>query len=104
MRIPARLRDLLLGATGGIFLAGLLGLVPGDLAATADRQAEVIETGGFAFTFERTVPGTPRATFDALTGDISGWWDHSFSSKHELYSLYLSSHRQLWRKGWPAPR
>jgi uncharacterized protein YndB with AHSA1/START domain len=86
MRIPARLRDLLLGATGGIFLAGLLGLVPGNLAATADRQAEIIETGGFAFTFERTVPGSPRATFDALTGDISGWWDHTFSGNpHRLY-------------------
>ncbi len=60
MRIPARLRDLFLGATGGIFLAGMLGLVPGDAAATADRSAEVIETGGFAFTFERTVPGSPR--------------------------------------------
>ena len=86
MRIPARLRDLFLGATGGIFLAGMLGLVPGDAAATADRSAEVIETGGFAFTFERTVPGSPRATFDALTGDISGWWDHTFSgSPHRLY-------------------
>ena len=86
MRIPARLRDLAMGATGGIFLAGMLGLVPGHLAATADRPAEIVETGGFAFTFERTVPGSPHATFDALTGDISGWWDHTFSGNpHRLY-------------------
>ena len=73
MRIPARLRDLVLGATGGIFMTGMLGLgFPGDEAPAADPPAEAIETGGFAFTFERTVPGSPRVTYDALTGDISG--------------------------------
>ncbi|MCK5484501.1 MAG: SRPBCC domain-containing protein [Gemmatimonadetes bacterium] len=88
MRIPARLRDLVLGATGGVFLAGMLGLgFPGDAVPTADRPAEAIETGGFTFTFERTVPGTPRVTFDALTGDISGWWDHTFSGNP--YRLYI---------------
>ncbi len=88
MRIPARLRDLVLGATGGVFLAGMLGLgFPGDAVPAADRPAEAIETGGFTFTFERTVPGTPRVTFDALTGDISGWWDHTFSGNP--YRLYI---------------
>jgi uncharacterized protein YndB with AHSA1/START domain len=87
MRIPARLRDLLLGATGGILLAGMLGLAsPADEVSPADRAAESIETGGFAFTFARTVPGSPRVTYDALTGDISGWWDHTFSGNpHRLY-------------------
>ncbi len=88
MRIPARLRDLVLGATCGVFLAGMLGLgFPGDVVPTADRPAEAIETGGFTFTFERTVPGTPRVTYDALTGDISGWWDHTFSGNP--YRLYI---------------
>ncbi len=90
MRIPARLRDLVLGATGGVFLAGMLGLgFPGDVVPTADRPAEAIETGGFTFTFERTVPGTPRVTYDALTGDISGWWDHTFSGNP--YRLYIEA-------------
>jgi uncharacterized protein YndB with AHSA1/START domain len=87
MRIPARLRDLVLGATGGILLAAMLGLSPGHAGATADLSAETIETGGFAFVFERTVPGSPHATFDALTGDISDWWDHSFSGNP--YRLYI---------------
>jgi uncharacterized protein YndB with AHSA1/START domain len=87
MRIPARLRDLVLGATGGILLAAMLGLSPGHAGATADRPADVLETGGFAFAFERTVPGSPYATFDALTGDISDWWDHSFSGNP--YRLYI---------------
>ena len=87
MRIPARFRDVALGVAGGLLVAGMLGLAPpGDAVPTADRSAEAIETGGFAFTFARTVPGSPRATYDALTGDISGWWDHTFSgSPHRLY-------------------
>lgn len=30
---------------------------------------------------EIKLPGTPEAIFDASTGDISEWWDHSFSEK-----------------------
>ncbi len=33
----------------------------------------------FAFNKEVTLPGTPEQIFDAATGDISGWWDHSFT-------------------------
>jgi hypothetical protein len=33
----------------------------------------------FAFDKQVTLPGTPVQIFDAATGDISGWWDHSFS-------------------------
>ena len=33
----------------------------------------------FSFEKEVTLPGTPEEIFDAATGDISGWWDHSFS-------------------------
>ena len=32
----------------------------------------------FAFDKQVTLPGTPEQIFDAATGDISGWWDHSF--------------------------
>ena len=81
MRIPARLPDLLLGGAVGIFLAASLALaLPGAASSNADAAVEPVETGGFAFSFERTVPGTPRETYDALTGDISGWWDHTVSS------------------------
>jgi len=33
----------------------------------------------FSFDKEVTLPGTPEIIFDAVTGDISGWWDHSMS-------------------------
>jgi hypothetical protein len=28
---------------------------------------------------EIVLPGSPEEIFDAVTGDVSGWWDHSFS-------------------------
>lgn len=33
----------------------------------------------FAFAKEVILPGTPEQIFNAATGDISDWWDHSFS-------------------------
>lgn len=44
-------------------------------------KAEVhpIPTGGFIVTHELLLPGFPEIIFDAVTGDISGWWDHSLS-------------------------
>jgi hypothetical protein len=27
------------------------------------------------------LPGSPEIIYDAITGDISGWWDHTFSEK-----------------------
>jgi hypothetical protein len=35
----------------------------------------------WSFVLSLTLPGTPDEVFDAITGDISGWWDHSFSEK-----------------------
>ena len=33
----------------------------------------------FSFDKQVTLPGTPEEIFDAVTGDISGWWDHHMS-------------------------
>lgn len=43
--------------------------------------AEIREAQTGAFVVERTLelPGTPEVIYDAITGDISGWWDHSFA-------------------------
>ena len=51
------------------------------MGMSAPSQAELRDapTGAFVSTLEVTVPGSPEAVFDALTGDISGWWDHTFS-------------------------
>ena len=43
----------------------------------------------FSFEQQVTVPGTTIRIYDAMTGDISGWWDHSFSEKP--YKLYIDA-------------
>ena len=35
----------------------------------------------FSISFELKLPGTPGVIYEAVTGDISGWWDHTFSEK-----------------------
>ncbi len=41
----------------------------------------------FAFEKEVTLPGSPEEIFDAATGDISGWWDHSFSENPKKFFI-----------------
>ena len=43
------------------------------------------------FTFEMhfSYPGSPEFVYDHLTGDISPWWDHSFSGNPD--SLYIEA-------------
>lgn len=38
-----------------------------------------LKVGGFSVKHQLTLPGTPEVIYDAITGDISGWWDHSVS-------------------------
>jgi hypothetical protein len=42
-------------------------------------QPRELPYGAWAFEFSLSLPGTPDEIFGAITGDISGWWDHSFS-------------------------
>ncbi|MCK7528497.1 MAG: hypothetical protein MZV64_68495 [Ignavibacteriales bacterium] len=41
----------------------------------------------FSFDKEVTLPGTPEVIFDAVTGDISGWWDHSFTDNPKEFYI-----------------
>ena len=41
----------------------------------------------FSFEKEVTLPGTPERIFDASTGDISAWWDHSFSGNPKKFFI-----------------
>lgn len=42
-------------------------------------ETNEVKTGAFQVQQELLLPASPEAVFDAVTGDISGWWDHSFS-------------------------
>ena len=44
-------------------------------------ETKDLKTGAFQVQQELVLPASPEVVYDAVTGDISGWWDHSFS-KH----------------------
>lgn len=47
--------------------------------AGSSLTAGEVPTGSFTFSFDVELPGSPEAMYDALTGDISAWWDHTMS-------------------------
>lgn len=56
------------------------------LAPAAEGQPGGITPTGFSLKQEVMVAGAPADVYDAITGDITPWWDHSFSGKpHRLY-------------------
>jgi uncharacterized protein YndB with AHSA1/START domain len=58
------------------FAAVLMLLLPALLRGDTKEQ----KTGAFQVKQEVILPASPEAVYDAVTGDISGWWDHSFSA------------------------
>jgi len=49
------------------------------LPVHAAAQVQPLEVGGFRFEHSLVLPVSPEQAYDYLTGDISGWWDHSMS-------------------------
>lgn len=74
-------------------LAALVAAAVATVAAASGRGerpgsagVREIELGGFAVEHELVLPGSPETIYDAITGDVSGWWDHTFSeSPRRLY-------------------
>jgi hypothetical protein len=50
----------------------------------------------FSFDKQLTLPGTPEQIFDAATGDISGWWDHSFSENPKKFFIEAKPGGGFW--------
>ena len=59
-------------------LATILAFAAGRAEA---QEPQTLAISGFAMEHSITVPGTPVEAYDAITGDISGWWDHHFSER-----------------------
>jgi hypothetical protein len=59
------------------------------LAAGSPVRAAVkaLEVGGFDLADTVVVRGTPTQVFDMVTGDLSPWWDHTFSGHPK--ALYI---------------
>lgn len=58
-----------------------------SLACTQSEKEEISKT--FQFEMNFNYPGSPDFVFDHLTGDISEWWDHSFSS--DPYKIFIEA-------------
>ena len=63
------------------FIAGLT-LAAGTLAFGA-AHAELVSkpVTAWSITHRVMLPGSPERAYDAATGDIAPWWDHSFHEK-----------------------
>lgn len=57
------------------------------IIAQEDETTSGIKYDVFSFKKELTLPGSPEEIFDAATGDISGWWDHSFSDNPKKFYI-----------------
>ena len=66
-----------------VALAGLLVPLPASASITE------LDLGGFAIELTANVPGSPEVVYDAMTGDVSGWWDHHFSENPK--ALYIEA-------------
>jgi uncharacterized protein YndB with AHSA1/START domain len=52
-------------------------------------ETKDLKTGAFQVQFDVLLQASPEAVYDAVTGDISGWWDHSFSEHPK--KLYIEA-------------
>jgi uncharacterized protein YndB with AHSA1/START domain len=59
------------------------------MAAGASAEVKSAAKGGFRIEQELILPASPNEVFDAATGDISAWWDHSFSGHPK--KLYIEA-------------
>jgi hypothetical protein len=57
--------------------------------AAAPARATELPTGSFTFVKQIVVPGAPAVIYDAMTGDISGWWDQHVSEHPK--ALYIAA-------------
>ena len=59
------------------------------LAMACSRDGGTGTSKTFRFEMNFTYPAPPDVVYDHLTGNIGGWWDHSFSGNP--YKLYIEA-------------
>ena len=55
-----------------------------------------LQYGAFSVTHEVILPGKPEKIYDAITGDISGWLDHSFSQSPKKFYIEAKPGGGFW--------
>jgi len=64
-------------------------LALGCARTTAEAASREVPTGAFVVEHSLTLSGSPVAIYEAITGDVSDWWDHSFSG--HPYRFYIEA-------------
>jgi len=58
-------------------------IMQNDQTASGDQPSDKT----FQFTIKAEIPGSPNEVFDTATGDISGWWDHTFAENPKALTV-----------------
>jgi hypothetical protein len=65
----------------------LAALAAGGAVSPLCAEVRDAPTGAFVSEFGVLLAEPPEVVYDAITGDVSGWWDHSFSDKPRRFYL-----------------
>lgn len=79
---------------GAAFVAGTIGLVL--VAGDATAEPKEGRCGAFSVAQSVVLPGKPETIYDAITGDISGWWDHAFSKAPKRFFIEAKPGGGFW--------
>ena len=71
-------------------------LIPQALNGQSSGDSTALKYGAFAFEIITVLPGPPETVYDAITGDLSGWWDHTFSEKPARFYLEAKPGGGFW--------
>jgi hypothetical protein len=63
---------------------------------TSSADHRELQTGAFAVEHSLVLPGAPETIYDAITGDISEWWDHSFSESPDRFYIEAKPGGGFW--------
>lgn len=71
-----------------MFLVFLLSLVPQLVRAQEQEEVPAAEPiAALSIHVETLLPGTPEWVYDAITGDVSEWWDHRYTKEPHRFVL-----------------
>ena len=65
-------------------------------AGSVTPGTRAVETGAFVVEHELVLPGAPETIYDAITGDISEWWDHSFRVSPKKFYIEAKPGGGFW--------
>jgi hypothetical protein len=73
-----------------VLLVGLISVIPAGAkqqVGVPQSSVKAFDVRGCTFTMDVILPVDPGTAFDVMTGDIGGWWDHSFVDRPK--ALYI---------------